>query len=96
MPLFRLVAYPHLGLGLTIGRVYTETMLRFRCHNDEAKLTSLEEFLENPQFFQRIHLRIESQNGTNQKDDDKIKQKEKGLRASLRNRSVLNLYGCKP
>ena len=96
MVAFRVVAYPHLGLGLTIGRVYTETMLRFRCHNDEAKLTSLKEFLENPQFFQRVHVRINFKNGTNQKDGNKTKQKKKGLRTSLHSRSVLDLNDFKP
>ena len=63
MKAYQVVAYPHLGLGLKIGRVYTDTKLKFLCQNDKARLTTLEELLGNPLIFQQVHAQTESHDG---------------------------------
>ena len=63
MKAYQVVAYPHLGLGLKIGRVYTDTKLRFLCQNDKARLTTLEELLGNPLIFQQVEAQMVSHDG---------------------------------
>merc|ERR1719221_621068 len=48
---FRLMAYPHLGLGLKKGSCYRAKYLRSLCKGDQGKLKKLEEKMKDPSFF---------------------------------------------
>jgi len=51
---YRIVDFPHLGLKLTIQRVYTSKALMAKCRGDRAKLAALRIKLKDPSVFQLV------------------------------------------
>ena len=46
--------FPHLGLGLQLGKIYGDDDLRTRCKEHPVKLAFLETHLRDPTVFRRL------------------------------------------